>query len=216
MALVRRFKPLLRRQIRQIENRHHKESHAPKIQFHIQKCAQKCPHHKAKHDAETLDQCLLVGSGAAAQIIGQVYAQLGGVACHHGAGADVFDEGFAGGVAYGQGNQTQTARDGHMHAARVVKRLKTQARKHKRHQEQTFKQKQQAQGTVFVFAAVYQGFGNQHGENKQGDCREFNPNARAIFHPSRARQHQVARNMRGKKAKQGDEADGVYGTTDQG
>ena len=102
MALVRRFKPLLRRQIRQIENRHHKESHAPKIQFHIQKSTQKCPHHKAKHNAKAFEQGLLVFSAAMAQVIGQVYAQLGGVACHHGAGADVFDEGFAGGIAYRQ------------------------------------------------------------------------------------------------------------------
>ena len=91
IGLFRCFKALLSGQIRQIKNRHHKESHAPKVQFHIQKCTQKCTHHKAKHNAETFHHRLFVSCGAVAQIIGQINAQLGGVARHHGAGADVFD-----------------------------------------------------------------------------------------------------------------------------
>ena len=75
---------------------------------------------------------MLVFSAAMAQVIGQVYAQLGGIARHHGAGADVFDQGFAGGIAHRQGHQTQATGNGHMHAAWVIKRLKAQACQHKR------------------------------------------------------------------------------------
>ena len=91
MGLFRCFEALLGGQIRQIKNRHHKESHTPKIQFHIQKRPQECAHHKTKHNAEAFHQSLFVSRAPIAQIIGQINAQLGGVARHHGAGADVFD-----------------------------------------------------------------------------------------------------------------------------
>ena len=102
MGLFSCFEALLGGQVRQIKNRYHKESHTPKVQFHIQKRPQECAHHKAKHNAEAFHHRLLVRRGTIAQIIGQINAQLGGVTGHHGAGADVFDQGFAGGIAYRQ------------------------------------------------------------------------------------------------------------------